>query len=638
MADLGLVIDPVTEDAASSPLTLVDRANGLAMFSFDAPTPEIESQWAYSADSEGETRGGYRYRNRQITAGIRVMEPTDAAATNLITNPSFETGTTSWLTSGFFAGVGTVTLTRVTTDPFVGSYALQAVTNGGSNAATGITFGAATNGQAYSATVRVRVSTGTATIQLILGEQGGTSSSTTATIGTSWTEITLTRTAASTGTRELDIQVNGTTVTTFFVDAVAAVVGSTPPVFFDGDTPGCSWTGTRHGSSSTRPAPGGDRFNAILNDLQAKVAKLTREGGTLQLTYPNGDIITCDVIEATLPSIPFDQHVLNADLARVPLVFTCKPFGRGVSVTLSDHVETTLPVLVFTETGIKGDVPGTVEIVIDNDSASLQQTVLWGLRSRYYDSAATAAVFLQAESLTPDGGAAAAVGTATASGGGSNVVKQTTLGTTPASMLTAGSQTHIGSYRVFARMLAPATNSGIVSVAFRWIAAMFEPTMNDTVTLDSANEGLWQLVDLGQITIPRMTVGTHGWNGSLYASSTVGADDLEVDWLLLLPVDEGWGQVVGASGSEALVAGRSLHIASDKVVSQAAATGHWRRAHKYEGDYPLLPPSGREGRTVQLVIKTAQGVMTNGVALDGGIDDISARLTYVPRYLVVPKP
>ena len=36
---------------------------------------------------------------------------------------------------------------------------------------------------------------------------------------------------------------------------------------------------------------------------------------------------------------------------------------------MGDNTETTLPVLVFTETGILGDVPGLGRLVIDDDRA-----------------------------------------------------------------------------------------------------------------------------------------------------------------------------------------------------------------------------------------------------------------------------
>ena len=51
----------------------------------------------------------------------------------------------------------------------------------------------------------------------------------------------------------------------------------------------------------------------------------------------------------------------------------------------------------------------------------------WPVQSRYYSSAATAALAYQAEALTPLGGATVAVGAPGASGGGANdVVRQGT--------------------------------------------------------------------------------------------------------------------------------------------------------------------------------------------------------------------
>lgn len=375
-------------------------------------------------------------------------------------------------------------------------------------------------------------------------------------------------------------------------------------------------------------------LTAAENLIGQKVGKLTREGGTLELEIASGELIVFDVIEATFTRVWQPVHVAR-NYVEYTLSFSCKPFGRGAEVTLGDHPETTLPVLAFTETGVNGDVPGTVKITVDDDSANAQQTVLWGLRSRYYDAAASAALFFEAESLTLAGGSTI-VAIPAASGG--NVVEQATLGTGLVSMLDTGTLTHVGSYRVLARMTALIANTGTVTVAWNWTGPSAVPVTNATITLDSLLEGSWQLVDLGQVHLPQVSVGTHSWNGSLQAASTVGTDNLQVDWLLFLPIDEGSGQATSTLPTAPVItASGSLRLASDGVLSLLSGST-WRRPHKYEGDYPTLPVAGGEGRTVEIVIKAARLAMTDGVALDAGIDDISARVAYTARYLGVPQP
>jgi hypothetical protein len=50
------------------------------------------------------------------------------------------------------------------------------------------------------------------------------------------------------------------------------------------------------------------------------------------------------------------------------------------------HTETTLPVNVFTETAIKGDLIADGRLVITEAQAKDQFWAMWGVQSRYYSS------------------------------------------------------------------------------------------------------------------------------------------------------------------------------------------------------------------------------------------------------------
>lgn len=81
-AGFTLIVDP-----DDSPLTLQDPSMGRRLVEFDAPAPDLDSQWASSADTEGERRAGWRYTNRTITAKVLVTQSSDAlleAAENTI--------------------------------------------------------------------------------------------------------------------------------------------------------------------------------------------------------------------------------------------------------------------------------------------------------------------------------------------------------------------------------------------------------------------------------------------------------------------------------------------------------------------------------------------------------------------------
>lgn len=373
-------------------------------------------------------------------------------------------------------------------------------------------------------------------------------------------------------------------------------------------------------------------LEAAENLLEAAIGRLQRDGGELELGYPSGETITFDVLEANLRRVYTPSH-LAARMAEYELTFACLPLGRGTAVTLSDHVETTLPCLTWQETAITGTAPALGRLLVDNDVATAQQTLRLGMRSKYASTAATAALFYQAESFTADA-AATAVGTAGASGGGSNVRKNTALTTSMVRQFRspaaneASPFTHIGDYRVFVRVLCPATNTGIVQVRLRWQGAgQVTLTTNASVTYESAWEGGWRLLDLGMVSLPEVLRGSQVWVGMVDATSSAAGDDIEFDAVFLFPAER-WGLVSGLGSDPAMYPSGSTEIRYDGVLINVTTTDVWVGVPKYEGDYLLIPPG-----TADFIVKASRGLATEA---DSAIDDISARLTITPRYLVVP--
>jgi len=389
---------------------------------------------------------------------------------------------------------------------------------------------------------------------------------------------------------------------------------------------------------------------SALRSLQAKIGKVAREGGTLKLTLPNSEVVTFDLHAADTfePQLDVAYFVNSGAYCRVKFTLLAKSYGRGPEVDLGDNVETTLPALVFTDTGVKGDMPGLGRLVIDNDDGSnAQNLLLWGLQSRYYSNATTAALFYQAESCAMLA-AAVATGPAGASGGATNnSAFFNNLGALPGAnpLIAVGAsstaQTHIGTFRVFARAWAPAANAGIVSLKLQWQPTLGGSTIdNDYVQLADnlglALEDQWLLVDLGLVSIPVARAGTQGWIGSIQGGSTVSGDDIYLDWVMLVPVDEGSGEL-----SASIPASGTTHVRHDSVlITYSGGGGYLTAASGYEGDYLRIPPAGAEARTLRVVVKLSRGGGTpgDGITLDAGTDDVSARLFYTPRYLVVPEP
>jgi hypothetical protein len=300
-------------------------------------------------------------------------------------------------------------------------------------------------------------------------------------------------------------------------------------------------------------------LQTTLGQLQQKIGKINREGGTLKRTAPSGSTIVFDLVGASI-DIPIDKRHLNLNRAEPVLTFEAKPFGRGAASAFSSHSETTLPVLVFTETGVAGDVPALGQLEVTEGSGADQVWLTWGIQSRHYDSATTAKLFYEAEDLTPLGTAAANAGPSGASGStATKTILDGSLTTSYRAILSTqangGSHmTHVGDYRVWARVQTPTGNTGAVSVAFEWATGDFRTfTQNPGVDLypDSVSlggwEGTWRLVDLGTVSLSPPTLGAQRWEGRLLAKSTVAGDDIYADCLAFVPITEGSGTVTGVN-------------------------------------------------------------------------------------------
>jgi hypothetical protein len=380
--------------------------------------------------------------------------------------------------------------------------------------------------------------------------------------------------------------------------------------------------------------------DATYLDVQEKVAKLHRDGGTLK--YNNDNLlgaVVFDVLASEGFETPFDlTHYLGA-IWTVQFSLTCKPYGRGAEVDLGDNVETTLPALVFTEATVTGDVPALGRLVIDDDSANDQYWLTWGVQSRYYSSATSAALFYEAEGRTLLGAATTAVGPTGASGGGSNVVQQATLIGSWLAMLstqaTGGGAhlSHVGTFRVWARVQMPTANAGEVSIALEWAEGDFRRrNTNPAVTFEAnhSREGAWILVDLGLVTLRAVTQGTQRWEGRILAKSTVTGDDLYVDCFALIPADEGSGVVRGIPQYEASTA-LSAHDEFDQTAGALTgktipAGGTWAGAGDAD-DFQVETT----GKTAQRTAVSDAG----GTALVNGRVALAGVATYTNIYVQV---
>jgi hypothetical protein len=118
---------------------------------------------------------------------------------------------------------------------------------------------------------------------------------------------------------------------------------------------------------------------AALRTLQAKVAKVSRERGTLKYTLPNSEAIIFDLLarEAFKPTFDVAYFINAGAFCVVEMAFTARPYGRGSAVALTAHTATVKQPLIFTETGIKGDVLGTGSLRVSN-ATNAKTWLMWG--------------------------------------------------------------------------------------------------------------------------------------------------------------------------------------------------------------------------------------------------------------------
>jgi hypothetical protein len=324
-----IVLDPVTEDIRNAPLwlqaaNLVDGITLAADSGHAYPAPEAESVWVASPETEGEVRGSTRPQRRTIPITVQIVEPTQAAATNLCVNPSAVKDTTG-ATNTSLTLLERQTALPARLDGFDTAY--HATGNAASDYVSWAV--AVTSGATGVFSAWVYVVSGTVRLEAWNATPALNASSATITAG-SWARVNLTFTPTTTATYTFRVNQSAAGTSEFYVTGVQ--IGPADP-FFDGDLPGCYWTGTRANSASFRRATGGPRFSGIKSDIEDKVAQMDRRGGTYRRTLISGETITFDVLEARW--VQWDEEI-TAEFGRFikgHAEFTCKPYGRGAEVT-----------------------------------------------------------------------------------------------------------------------------------------------------------------------------------------------------------------------------------------------------------------------------------------------------------------
>lgn len=557
MAGERITLNPITEDSGNAPLELVglDNSHGIYLLDHQYPEPDKDTQYAeHPAFSGGQPIGPPKHKlGQRPVLKLRIVEPTDPASTNLITNPKAAIDTTGYVASGG----GSQTISR----QIILNNAAGAVPEAGAD--TGIylsTFAAGdqtyipfavNSGTTYTASFWLYLESLTAiAVKLQVKNASGTDKAATSnqtTIG-SWTRISVTFTADSTGNWRLAAEQVGAGRATLFITGLLAEARATLGSYFDGDSPGCSFSSTRHASTSNRPAPGGDRYWAIKNDLDNALSVITqRQYGTYRRIPREGSTHTFDLTESN--SVPSEGIVPFR--CEYDIVFTSQPYARMPQVTGSTNTETSNPVLVWTQDAPAGDVPALGILTVNELQGANQGALLDGLQVETYDSATTAKLFYECESLTPLGTSATDNGPTGASGPSNPKTILAPMSTTWRALMStqaSGSgahMTHKGIYGVWLRVQDIAGNTGALQFRLAWsegdfIAFTKNPIANYYYDSTQPTQwgGTWRLLYLGVIRIT-----ADQWQGRILGKSDAVGMGAHLDYLYLQPLGENAGVI-----------------------------------------------------------------------------------------------
>lgn len=470
------ILNPSPENTgATFELVGTRAAHGVFVKERKLPLPEWNNTMAEG--TEGASLVGSEPQNGIATVELRVTEPDELpAATNRITNPSFETGVDDWTEEG------TGTLERAIGDGVAGVCHARVISGANNDGiATSLTGGG-------YLTFQVR---GDVAVKVVRGSTQLASIDVT----DNWQQVDL-EVPSATGSLKFVAAGAGT----FDIDAVSVTDIETP--YFDGDTPGCSWTGARHESSSTRPESGGPRFWAIIEDLQQLVQGIKRRGGTYLHIPPQGVPVTYDLVDARITDLPSDR---STPLFRCEptIEFECRPYGRLEPVVVATATgETDFAVLPIPEVPGSVDALGRLKISEQDDSDRL--FAWWGLRHRYLDG----------NPLEFDSGDVTLTGASV-----SDSVVTATLLSQERSLFTLAGQ-HRGTYRVWA--LAGGTDRAQIT----WMWGIDDGRLmagNPSVVLETETR---TVVDLGLMIVPEDATG---WKAELVGKT--GTITLSRIWL-----------------------------------------------------------------------------------------------------------
>jgi hypothetical protein len=224
----------------------------------------------------------------------------------------------------------------------------------------------------------------------------------------------------------------------------------------------------------------------------------------------------------------------------INMTFTCQPFGLGPTAALATAASSVASPAQVNVTGQSMDVPSPARLIVQHNSSAYNRWIV-GRRLNY------SSAFV---GVKDSGDWVAGSGAAEASALGGSYWSVSVAAGAGAQLEGISQDVTVckGTYRVFARLAAPATAAATYR-AYVTCGSVSTPGVVANPNLNS----YWQIVDLGAITIPPAQAPDNATGGVLVSingyNNGASAAPLDIDWMAMVPTDGGCCYYEGTSYS-----------------------------------------------------------------------------------------
>lgn len=297
-----------------------------------------------------------------------------------------------------------------------------------------------------------------------------------------------------------------------------------------------------------------DSALTLIGQIVDKLEEAEQQPDGIPLVWTPADATkTCTfyVLSGEITGLPITiEQGWFAKSPQITLRLDCKPFGYGTEVLNAATVTNSLPYQVLTVANVLGDVRAEARLVVTDAATQSRRHFEWGLQWRYYNAATS--LYVDSDNMVTSGFAGAQTTRAGADdpGASGNSVIRATLGLSYAAICGTGNLSHVGTFRVKARVYSQIFTSSSATVRLSWQEGDGPFRANGAVELPTTTTLGWREIDLGLVSIPPATVGTQRWSARIEATSPAvpSSDTLDIDYLLLIPAGEGYGKARAPMG------------------------------------------------------------------------------------------